>query len=387
MNEFLAMLEEVELNSQADYLTKLKSSGESVGGFIPAWSPEMLVEGIENINQIYKLGINLTFVSIIDEVVDMVQGLELDIPIISISQISSLAEKPECIIMLHSKDTWPDALYQYFLRLGLKPFILWDSDVLKKNKDLYWSSIQNLYNVYNHLEDELSKKSFLGVLKAKFTGQPCDRIYAPEVQYMVKGFMPTENFIAIDGGAFDGETARMFSELGAQVYSFELDKNNFYSVEAMAKKYNYHAVNMGLWSCRKQESYFQGGEASTVTSTGNVVAELIDIDTFVSENSLPRVDYIKLDVEGAELEVLKGAVNSISKWKPILAVSAYHRDEDLWTLFDYIKSIRPDYQFSFRHHRIDARNYYLNDTTRNLFIHYRMDLMIPTPWESVLYAR
>ena len=63
---------------------------------------------------------------------------------------------------------------------------------------------------------------------------------------------------------------------------------------------------------------------------------------------MPRVDFIKLDVEGAELDVLRGAVTTIARFKPILALSAYHKLDDFWTLMNFVKSIRPDYEFAMR---------------------------------------
>jgi len=57
-----------------------------------------------------------------------------------------------------------------------------------------------------------------------------------------------------------------------------------------------------------------------------------------------RVDFIKIDVEGFEANVLRGAKNIIRKWKPILAFSAYHKKEDIEELPKIVKSIRPDYK-------------------------------------------
>jgi len=107
----------------------------------------------------------------------------------------------------------------------------------------------------------------------------------------------------------------------------------------------------------------------------------------VKENNLPRIDYIKLDVEGAELDTLKGAVYSISKWKPKMAISAYHKYTDMWQLADLVKSVRPDYEFAFRHYRIDARDYLLNDNERNIIKSLGLNLFLPTTCEYVLYCR
>lgn len=387
MDKLLSMLRDVELNNQEVYLKRLRDSGEMVGCFIPAWTVDRLQKGIETVARLWKLGINFAFVALFDEFMGNFEGVDIEVPTMPVSQIGSCEDKPRHIIMLQSGEEWTNAMYQYFMGQGICPHLLWNWEEIEGKKKYYWYNIHNIVMAYRWFEDDISREAFLGVLKGKLTGQPYDRVYAQEMQYMLQGFKPFEGSIAIDGGAFDGETGRQFADLGADVYSFELDRRNFQRVEEKARKYNFHAINKGLWSCKKQDKYHVGGEASTVTGLGTEIADLIDIDTFVNENDLPRVDYIKLDVEGGELEVLKGAAMSISKWKPILAISAYHREEDLWTLGQYIKSLRPDYEFAFRHHAIDARDYYLRKEWREIYLRYGLGLMAPTPWESVLYAR
>ena len=102
---------------------------------------------------------------------------------------------------------------------------------------------------------------------------------------------------------------------------------------------------------------------------------------------MPRVDYIKLDLEGAELDMLRGAAKTISRWKPKMAISAYHRREDLWTLANYVKSLRSDYEFKFRHYKIDCTDYILSDEQREILKLFGLDYFIPTVCEAVLYCR
>ena len=91
-----------------------------------------------------------------------------------------------------------------------------------------------------------------------------------------------------------------------------------------------------------------GGSGNSWNAKGADVSQVTTIDAYARENNLPSVDFIKLDVEGAELEILKGAKTSIARYKPILAISAYHKLDDFWVLMNFIKSIRPDYEFALR---------------------------------------
>ena len=73
------------------------------------------------------------------------------------------------------------------------------------------------------------------------------------------------------------------------------------------------------------------------------------------------VDYIKFDIEGSEYDAIKGAQNTLRKYHPVLAVSVYHKPDDLIELVSLICEICPGYNLAFRHHS-------------------------PVPWEAVIYA-
>jgi len=79
-------------------------------------------------------------------------------------------------------------------------------------------------------------------------------------------------------------------------------------------------------------------------------------DNFISVTSLDETiynfkpDYIKMDIEGSEKEALIGAKEIIKDFKPKLAISLYHKAEDLWEIPLLIKELNPDYEFKIRCH-------------------------------------
>ena len=117
---------------------------------------------------------------------------------------------------------------------------------------------------------------------------------------------------------------------------------------------------------------------------GTAIAHFIDLDTYVVRKEIPRVDYIKLDIEGSELDMLHGAAKTIVRCKPKMAISAYHHPEDLWTLATYVKSLRSDYEFKFRHYRIDAKDYTIGDAEREILRRFGLEYFLLTQDEAVL---
>jgi hypothetical protein len=94
---------------------------------------------------------------------------------------------------------------------------------------------------------------------------------------------------------------------------------------------------------KKQTREF--GDSLTVKS--------ISIDEFIRQKNLPKIDFIKLDIEGAEYECLQGAKEVIKKFKPRIAVCIYHKDEDFINIPSYLKELVPEYKLYLNHHMCD----------------------------------
>jgi len=96
--------------------------------------------------------------------------------------------------------------------------------------------------------------------------------------------------------------------------------------------------------CSKvQLSSFEGQSGETLS---------ISIDDFVTNNKLEKVDFIKMDIEGAERYALQGALQTIKKFRPKLAIAIYHSMEDLVEIPQWIKSLNLGYEFFLGHYTI-----------------------------------
>jgi hypothetical protein len=78
----------------------------------------------------------------------------------------------------------------------------------------------------------------------------------------------------------------------------------------------------------------------------------ITIDEAVLRTKVPRIDFIKMDIEGSELSALRGAETSIRRWCPKLAISLYHRPEDFFSIPSWIDSLGVGYRLFLDHYSI-----------------------------------
>ena len=76
---------------------------------------------------------------------------------------------------------------------------------------------------------------------------------------------------------------------------------------------------------------------------------VVSIDDMVGDD---KVTFIKMDIEGAEMEALEGAKQTIERNRPKLAISIYHKEEDLWEIPFYILSKYPWYKIYMRHYTL-----------------------------------
>lgn len=158
--------------------------------------------------------------------------------------------------------------------------------------------------------------------------------------------------IFIDGGAYNGDTINQFMKIVKgkyeKIYAFEPDKDNFYLLkDKLCHNENICAFRAGLWKNKGKLAFLNSGNvASHIDSGGDNIVNVESIDNLIQG----KVTFIKLDIEGAEMEALVGAKRTIEKYKPKLAISVYHKKGDLWEIPLWLKNLVPEYKFYIRHH-------------------------------------
>ena len=157
--------------------------------------------------------------------------------------------------------------------------------------------------------------------------------------------------IVIDAGANIGLFACYAADKGCKVYACEPDRQALLVLEEQKKIYpeNIEIIPMGL-SDKKGKIKFYESDDCSLSSIGmprgnvsEVEIEIISIDELIESERIPYVSYIKADIEGAEREMLRGAVKTLKEFGPKLSICTYHYPEDKELLESIILEANPNY--------------------------------------------
>lgn len=175
--------------------------------------------------------------------------------------------------------------------------------------------------------------------------------------------------IVIDAGAWIGDFAAYASVRGATTYAFEPLGTNFAILQKTAElNGNIIPVMKGLSDENTSRDFFINtatGSSSSFLEDSKFLssnnreakpdqAETVRLDDFVRENNLPRVDFIKCDIEGFERHMLAGAQETLARFAPKLALCTYHLPDDPKVMAALIKQANPKYNIVQKRHKLYA---------------------------------
>lgn len=224
----------------------------------------------------------------------------------------------------------------------------------------YYNTVESNFSkfeaTYQMLEDDLSKKIFYDRINYCITSD--SRYLAPlkskDPQYFEKEIIKlSKDEIFVDGGAYIGDTVEEFliqtNGEFACIYSFEPEiskhkefETKFYEDERI------QLVPKGLWDKSEVLRFDElSSSSSQLNQSGDAEVIVTSIDAFLEGKP---ATFIKMDIEGAEMEGLIGAKHTIRRYRPKLAICIYHKPTDIVDIPLYIKSLVPDYKIYFRHY-------------------------------------
>ena len=230
------------------------------------------------------------------------------------------------------------------------------------DKEFIYDNLNEFKRIYDRMEDQKSKAIIEIILNYKITKDEkwledlSEFVDDEKYQYFDASLININLPLNIvDVGGFIGDTFLQYAELGytyENYYCFEADPEVFKVLENNTQSYeNVKLFNIGLWN-EKGMLHFSNLNPGSTTITEDLNNETsIEVDKL--DNLIEdRIDFIKLDIEGAEYNALLGMEQVIKSNLPIIAFAAYHKRDDYFTLTDLIEKFAPNqYKFYLRQYR------------------------------------
>ena len=204
------------------------------------------------------------------------------------------------------------------------------------------------------LADSKSKNVLQEILEYRKTGNLKfldGYTFCPERQYFSSICPLFENEVFVDCGGFDGDTTERFIKNCPEynkVWFFEPSTNNMnIAKDRLRNERDIIFIDKGVSNSKDRLKFnATAGSASAISEFGGVDIEVTTIDGEINEH----VSFIKMDLEGWELNALKGAQSRIKTDHPRLAIAVYHRASDFWKIPKLVLSFRGDYDVYLRHY-------------------------------------
>ena len=225
------------------------------------------------------------------------------------------------------------------------------------DKDFYNAHYGEIVSAYGALADQASKNAYAALIRYKLTARAEYLFAAYSGIDDIYSLLPESISVCVDAGAYNGDTCRelmLYRPSVQTVYAIEPDARNYKRlvkyIDSAVTDTKIVPIKAAAWSSDTDGCFIgSGNRNSSVSSTAShenrrEEVALLRIDSIGAE----RIDYIKYDVEGAELEALRGSYATVRRDKPALLVSVYHRSEDIFSLVNYLRREHPEYSLYMR---------------------------------------
>jgi FkbM family methyltransferase len=212
----------------------------------------------------------------------------------------------------------------------------------------------------SELADERSRQVLDAVIQFRLTADPVTLVPVVEEGPYYRGlyhpnglFELGEEEIYVDAGAYDGDSIRRFIERVAgryeRILAFEPDPKTFQRLkENFANEPRIEAFNAGLHRHKGVLNFRDDSTRGAIfTDEGDKSIEVVSLDEVLAGDA---ASYIKMNIEGAEIDALHGARGTIEHWMPKLAISVYHRPSDLWRIPELVNQFSMAYDLYLRQH-------------------------------------
>lgn len=241
------------------------------------------------------------------------------------------------------------AFKRYINNTRIAPVKFWDEFQIdfESHRDRYdW--------IYGLLQDAESRQTLSNIINFRLSSNLDYMRGYTDTQYRqyFEDFLAlkSEGEIFVDVGCFDGYTSNYFIKQCsgyAAVHVFEPEPKNMVVVkEKLAGHPRIHFHPHGLSNQSQILRFNSQGSSSRISEQGDMEIKVERLDDVLHE----PFTFLKMDIEGAEMPAIEGAQQAITKYHPRLAISIYHRYDDLWKIPERVLSYRDDYEIFLRHY-------------------------------------
>lgn len=256
--------------------------------------------------------------------------------------------------------------------------------------NLYWpqadvqACAQQLQQVYDLFSDQKSKdlfihrmallaggfdynsfQDYIDVFADYISGHGPDLFSSPLYDenhfYFHSDFFPLNNHeVFANVGALVGDCAVEFVQACQakgleykEIINFEPDYNNFMKLSENMRQFpRVRCLPYGLWSHGSRLRFSNpnqcgAGAPGSLDTNGSLEVDVVSLDELLPD---AEITLMKMDVEGAEMEALRGAAGTIRRNQPKLAISVYHKRNDIFEIPLFIHELHPGYKLYLRHH-------------------------------------
>lgn len=232
----------------------------------------------------------------------------------------------------------------------------------------HWCYVEaGLCSTEENLEGENNLR-ILNEYKSKYhlgnDGEFCSLIHHHGLKYIAKEYKDyLRDSIFIDAGAYVGDSSVVLLDYAPQkIIAFEPSPANA-SIFRHIMEINQIAssqVSLEVQGLSSQEGVISFNDTSNCVASlnggdGSSLAKLTTVD-ICSQKYPGRIGLIKADLEGMALDMVKGAVDTLTQHKPILSIGVYHNTDELFGVYNYIKSLNIGYHIYFKMYGAPWRN-------------------------------
>jgi FkbM family methyltransferase len=218
-----------------------------------------------------------------------------------------------------------------------------------------------LCDIEGQLADEISRNAFRRIVRFRLGEDLAWSSFRhPEEQYFNAITLADPQLLHgayVDCGAYDGDTYLRYREVAptsGRAFLLEPDPGNFRRLVERTEAFGNNVQCLPIAAAAQRATLrfaSSSGEASAIDPSGSVSVEAVPLDQLLVGE---RVGFLKLDVEGAEKDALHGAKDILATSRPVIAMSLYHRPEDLCELPEVLFGFCEDYSFYVRQHYFNS---------------------------------